>query len=412
MFIRKNDSIVLVALEVGTSKVVAAVSELRQDGSMSLLGVGEVPASGIRKGEIVDFQDAQTCIYQALHNAEKETDAEIQEVYVALSGAHITSRTDTVRTVITDEEQLVTREHVDELNNLAHDLVIPRDYVIVHSLLQRYCLDENVMTREPVGISSRTIEGHYHLIYGLQTRLQTTVRCVREQNIDICGYALSSYAMAQAILSPAAKQVGSVAIDMGAGVTDYVVYLDGAVVHTGVIAVGGDHLTQDLAMGLRLPDNKAEQLKKQHGDLYMDGHERDEKITLERDVTFEERSIYRDSMVKILHARQRELLEMVKQDVEARGLWPHLMGGVFMTGGASQMRGLKSLASEVFPTDVEFVHEHVFDGDQTYSKRPDLSTVMGLLRYAQRKEMRKLRPRGWRRLQQSVVNLLTSMKLL
>ncbi|MFZ5806463.1 MAG: cell division protein FtsA [Verrucomicrobiota bacterium] len=412
MFIKRNDCDILVALEVGTSKVIAAVAELRTDGTMTLLGVGEVPSSGIRKGEIVDFQDAQTCIHQALHNAEKETDAEIREVYLTLTGSHITSRTDMVRLTITDEEKLVAHEHVSELNHLAQSLVIPRDYVIVHSLLQRYCLDENVVSREPIGLSSSSLEGHYHLIYGLQTRLQTTVRCVHEQGVEICGYALSSYAMAQAILSPAAKQNGSVAIDMGAGITDYIVYVDGAVVHTGSVAVGGDHLTQDLAMGLRLPDQKAEQLKRQYGDLYMDGHHRDEKIVLERDMTFEERSLYRDSMVKILHVRQKELLSLIQQDLAARGLWPHLLGGVYITGGASQMRGVERMAREIFPADVKFAHEHTFDGDQTYSKRPDLSTVLGLLRYAQRKEMAKAKPRGWRRIQQSVVNILTAMRLL
>lgn len=411
MFIRKDDYDILVALEVGTSKVVAAVAELRPDG-MTLLGVGEVPSSGVRKGEITDFQDAQTCIHQALHNAEKETDAEIREVYLTLTGSHITSRTDTVRFAITDEEKQVTGEHVSELNHLAQGLVIPRDYVIVHSLLQNYCLDDNVVTREPVGLSSGTLEGHYHLIYGLQTRLQTTVRCVHEQGVEICGYALSSYAMAQGLLSPAAKQAGCVAIDMGAGITDYIVYLNGAVVHTGSVAVGGDHLTQDLAMGLRLPDQKAEQLKREHGDLYMDGHHRDEKIILERDMTFEERSIYRESMAKILHVRQRELLELIHQDLEARGLWPHMLGGVHITGGASRMTGLERMAREIFPSEVKFVHEHAFDGDQTYSKRPDLSTVLGLLRYAQRKEMAKAKPRGWRRIQQSVVNILTAMRLL
>ncbi|MFH1067796.1 MAG: cell division protein FtsA [bacterium] len=411
MFIRRNEINVLVALEVGTSKVVAAAAGLRADGSMMLLGVGEAPSSGVRKGEIVDFRDAQACVRQALHSAEKEADVEIKEVYLVLTGSHITSRTDVVRANIDNEDKQVTEADVEELKQLADRLVIPRDYVIVRSLLQHYCLDNQAISREPVGLSSQTLEAHYHLIYGLKTRLQTTVRCVREQDIDICGYAPASYAMAQSTLSSRAKQAGALAIDMGAGVTNYIVYLEGEAVHTGVIGVGGDHLTQDLAMGLRLPESKAEKLKKTHGDLFMDGHHRDEQIIMERDMTFEERVIYRDSMIKILNVRQRELLELIEQDIEFRGLWPRLAGGVFITGGASQIKGLHRLASEVFPVPVELVHEHTFDGGQTYNKRPDLSTVLGMLKCAHREELQKMRPSGWKHFHRSFMNLLASMRL-
>lgn len=411
MFIRTNDSSVLVALEVGTSKVAAAVAKLQQDGTMVLLGVGEVPSSGVRKGEIAEFHDAQTCVRQALKDAEEKTDAIIEEVYLLLTGSHVESKSDFVRIVNMEEDYLVNQEHVEELNQMVQNLVIPRDRVIVHSLLQHYRLDNEVQTRDPIGQNSQTIEAHFHRIHGVNTRLQTTVRCVRELDIEISGYALSSYATAQVILPPEAKQAGCVAIDLGAGVSDYIVYRNGAVVHTGALGLGGDHLTQDLAIGLRLPYAKAEYLKKRHGNLFMDGMHPDDRIQLPRDMSFEERHIYRDSMVKILAARQSEILEIIEKDIGMEGHWPHLTGGVYITGGASQMQGLGRMAGEVFPVPVEMVHEHQFDGDQTYSKRPDLSSLIGLLRYAQFREMHKPKPRGWRRIRQSIGKLLASMNL-
>lgn len=409
MKINHDETTVLVGVEVGTSKVVAAVAELRRDGSMTLLGVGEAPSSGIRKGEIVDFQDAQACIRQALHQAEKMTDAEIGEVYVTLTGPHIMSRTDSVRLPVLEDDKVITQEHLDELNHLAHNLVIPRDYVIIHSLLQNYYLDNHMPSREPVGVMSGTIEGKYHLIYGLQTRLQTTVRCIREMDVDISGYALSALAMSNCVLSSEDKKAGAIAIDIGAGVVNYIVYVDGDVAHTGVLGLGGDHLTQDLAIGLRLPYQKAEALKKDYGDLFMQGHHADERITLSRDVSFEERAIYRESMVQILRARQQEILNLIAQDVA--GFLPQITAGILITGGASQMRGLQRLAEEVFSMPVQMVHEHSFDGDQTYSRRPDLSAVLGLLQFARRKELNRFKPRGWRGWRESLMNLLASMKL-
>jgi cell division protein FtsA len=409
---KQNNAHVIVGLEIGTSKVVAAVAEVRDDGSMMLLGVGQAPSSGIRKGEVVDFQDAQACVRQAIADAEGETDVEIGELYLILTGAHISSRTDMVRCTVLEDDQRVTQDAVDELKHLAQNLVIPRDCVIVHSLLQHYRLDNGDISREPIGLNSQNLEAYFHLIYGLQTRLQTTVRCVAEQNIEVSGYALGSYAMSQAVLTSEAKQHGALAIDIGAGVTDYIVYNKNAVIHTGVLSLGGDHMTQDLAIGLRLPYQKAEQLKRDHGNLFMEGHHPDEKITLERDMSFEERQVYCDSVTKILHSRQREMLELIYEDIESRGLWSQISNGVYITGGASQMQGLDRLAQEIFPVEVHMVHEHqFFDGDQTYSKRPDLSTVFGLLRYAQKREMKKIQSRGWRRLRNSVVGLLHSMKL-
>jgi len=410
MFSNKDPHII-VAVEVGTHKVSAAVAELSTDGSLMLLGVGEASSTGVRKGEVTDFQLAQQSISQALLDAEKQTEVQIQEVYLSLTGSHIESRSVMVRTAVDEEDHLVTMDHVAELQDQAQHQVIPRDHALIHELLQRYYLDHQTPCDDPVGLSSQVLEGSFHLVYGLQTRLETTVRCIQELGIEVKSCALASYASAQSALTSARKKAGAVVIDIGAGVTDYVVYVDGAVELTGVLGVGGDHLTQDLSLGLKIPYARAEKLKIEHGALFMDGYDRDAIIELERDINFDERRIYREAMTEIMRVRQEEILQLVEEDIRDRGLWPHITAGVYLTGGASQVRGLDKLARQIFPVQAHLVTGCTLEGEQTYSQRPDLGTVMGLLRYAQQIELRDGRPRGWERFRRSLRAVFESMRL-
>lgn len=412
VFFKKNEINVVVAVEVGTHKVAAAVAEIKEGGAIVLLGVGEAVSKGVRKGEVVDFQLANQSIRNALIDAEKKTDAEIHEVYLVLTGSHITSRTIRVKTVIDEEDRLVTQEHVAELNDKAKSQVVPRDHAIVHELLQHYYLDDQTKCDDPVGLNSNVLEASYHLVHGWLSRLETTVRSIVEQNIEVRGYALSSYATAQAILPKEEKVRGSVIIDIGAGTSDYVVYVDGAVVHTGVIAVGGDHVTQDLSLGLRIPYAKAEHLKLEYGNVYLGEHRGDEELLLERDLNFEERVIYRESMTKIMHVRLKELFELIKTDVQQKGVWDRVTGNVFLTGGTSKTRGIDRLAGTIFPVGVKLGKSMIFEGEQGYENRPELATVSGLLIYAARTERNQQRPTRFQKLRDSLEEVLAAMRLL
>ncbi|MDD5262188.1 MAG: cell division protein FtsA [Methylacidiphilales bacterium] len=411
MFWKKKESYALTAVDVGTSKVAVAVGELRPDGSLVLLGVGEAPASGIRKGEIIDFQLAQQAIEEALEDAEVKTECMIQYVYLSLTGMHFEPKTIRLKTAIDSEDHLITPEHIGRLDEELENYAIPSEHEIIHSAVQHYYLDNGLVCSDPLGLSSRTLEASYHIVHGLRTRLETLFRCVMELDIKVVHYALSSYATSQAVLSKSQKDLGAVVIDMGSGVTDYLVYVDGAVVHTGVLAVGGDHVTQDVALGLKLPFQRAEQLKVRHGNLFVDTGRPNEKILIEKDVNFDERSVYAESLTKIMHARVKETLELVSEEIEAKGLWPQMAGKVYITGGASKVGGLARLAEQVFPAPVQLVHEFSLEGDQTYNRRPDLSTVLGLLRYARHYDLQHSKPSGFERLRHSVQDVLASMRL-
>ena len=411
MFWGKSRNII-VALEVGSTKVAAAVGEIRPDGTLALLGIGEGPSGQVRKCEIVDFEVAQGCIRDALAQAEQKTDIVIAEVYLAISGAHIRSMNTRVTTAINNENDEITAENLQELYDMTTSQPLPQDYAIVHHLLQHYVLDDGSTTDNPVGLASKHLNAHFHQVYGLATRLQTTIKCVKELGIDVKNYALSSYATAQAVLSRNQKQTGAVVINLGGGLSDYIVYQNGAVVHTGVLGVGGDHLTNDIVSGLKIPYAKAELLKRTEGSVILNEAEAEDRITLPGAYNFEERKIYRASLNTIMQARQAEIFGIILEDLQNTPFWPQFHGSIYVTGGASQVRGLVDLAEQIFPCPVELAHQSPFDGDQNYGRRPDLTTLLGLLHYARQAELEGSSARGLARVGRSLRKALAGMRLI
>lgn len=409
MFFKKEPE-VIVALEVGTSKVVAAVGEVLKDGSLYLLGVGEAKSCGVRKGEIINFQTTQQTISEAIADAESKTEIAIGEVFMAVTGSHITSRTVRVKTQTDEDDRLITRSHVEILDELAQQQPIPADDAVIHQLIQHYYIDNGTPVSQPLGLNAHSLEATYLLIHGLENKLACAVRSVAELDIDVRGLALAPYASAQSFLTREQKGRGAVVVDLGGGTTDYVVYLDGAVVHTGVLGVGGDHLTQDIAIGLKLPIQTAEMVKMNFGRLYPHGIHPDEQVSLERE-HHDERHIYLHSLINIMQVRQAEILGLVKKDLDRLNLWPRLAAGVFLTGGASQVTGLEEMAQGIFPVQVNLVKEFSFEGDLTFSKRPDLSTVLGLLNYAQNYESRNPKKHGFRRMVEMFQNAMSMLGL-
>jgi cell division protein FtsA len=411
MFWGKSRNIV-VALEVGSTKVVAAVGEIRTDGTLALLGIGEGPSGQVRKCEIVDFEVAQGCVRDALAEAEQKTDIVIAEVYLAISGAHIRSTNTRVTVAINNDNDEITAEHLQELREMATNQPLPADHAMVHHLLQHYVLDDGSITDNPIGLASKHLNAHFHQVYGLATRLQTTIRCVKELGIDVKNYALSSYATAQAVLTRNQKELGAVVINLGGGLSDYIAYEKGAVVHSGVLGVGGDHLTNDIVSGLKIPYAKAELLKKSEGSVILDPTQSESRIMLPGAYNFEERHLYRASLNTIMQARQAEIFGIILEDLQSAPFWPHFHGTVYVTGGASQVKGLVELASQIFPCPVELAHQSPFDGDQNHGRRPDLSTLMGLLHYARKAELEVDSAKGFARVGQSLRRALANMRLI
>lgn len=415
MIMRRNPTEeILIATDLGTQTMTVAVAELSEDGALTLLGVGESASAGMRKAEVTDFGYAQAAVRMALAEAERRTQAEITEVYLALSGTHLSSKNEAVRVATEGEDaHRVTEETLAELEQLAANLPLNRDHAILHELLRGYALDRGVGSTQPLGMHTEQIEAHYHLVTGKRTRLQTAVQCVADQKIRVKGCTFSAYASGLAVLSDEAKKRGGVVVDFGAGVTDVAVWRDEAVVHSAVHGVGGDHLTQDLSIGLEIPYARAEKLKREMGAVVLEPMEKDEKITLAREVSFDGRVFFKEAMVQILQARMGEIWQMIQDDLEENNLWSGIETEVVVTGGGARLRGASRLAAGILPRPVRMGRARDFLGEQSDLEKPEYATVLGTLKYAAEHERRESRQlKGWRKIQKSWGKVVSGMRFL
>jgi cell division protein FtsA len=372
-----------VGLEIGTTKVCAVVAESGRDGDLRLLGVGESPSRGVRKGEIIDFQNASKCVHDALSDAEERSDYEINSVWLAVTGSHIQSFNNRSSISLPGETEITDKE-VESVEFKAKEISIPKENVILHSILQCYYVDGQEGVVDPIGMFGTRLEADFHIIHGVMTRIQNTIRCVKEFDIGVEDIVVNSVASAQVVLDAQQKRAGAAVIDIGGGVTDFIVYLDGAVRHSGAIAIGGDHITNDLCIGLRIPITRAEKLKIEEGSASMENIPPGDKITLKNDTGFSGKEIEREMLNLIIHARLKELFTILRKQINER-IPEHMLGaGIMLTGGVSLTRGIKEVAESVFQgLPVQISHAGSVSGPTSAFENPQLSTCIGVAKYAQ-----------------------------
>jgi cell division protein FtsA len=372
-----------VGLEIGTTKVCAVVAECRRDGEMRILGVGESPSRGVRKGEIIDFKNATQCVHDALADAEDRSDHQIKDVWLAISGGHINSLNNRSSITLPEESTISARE-IESVEFKAKEAGIPKENVIIHSVIQRYYVDGQEGVIDPHGMMGTKLEADFHIIHGVTNRIQNAIRCVREFDIDVEDIVVNSVASAQVVLDSQQKEAGVVLIDIGGGVTDYIVYKDGAVCHSGVIALGGDHITNDLCIGLRIPIARAEKLKIEEGSAITDNIPAGDKITLKNDTGFSGKDIERQMLNMIIQARLQELFIILRKRIHDVVPEHFLGAGILLTGGCSLMRGIRETAESVFSgTPVYLAHAQSVSGPMSAFENPQLSTCIGAAKYAQ-----------------------------
>ena len=371
---------IIVGLEVGTSKVCAVVGEVLDDGNIMIIGVGRAASEGVRKGEIVDIDAATAAIHQAVADAEESAGVEIHNVYASVTGGHIRCFNNRGSVAITNDDREISENEVRSVLLNAKAVNIPMDHVVVHAIRQHFYVDGHDGIQNPVGMIGAKLEADVHIIHGVRTRLQNTIKCIKQVPIDVQNIAVSSFASAQAVLTSEQQQLGAVAIDIGGGTTDYIVYCEGTIQHSGVLAVGGDHITNDIATGLKIPMNRAEQLKIEHGSVEVPVE--NEVINLKREVGLPDRQVSKEQLCRVMNLRVEETLTLVRKEIEKHKLLDYLGAGVFITGGCARLRGLETLAGNVFGLPVHIGHSHTVNGPTAAIESPEFSTAIGLVRYA------------------------------
>ena len=372
-----------VGLEIGTTKVCAVVAECREDGEIRLLGVGETPSRGVRKGEIVDFENASNCVREALSDAEEKSDVEIKSVWLAVTGSHIHSFNNRGSAAIPEESGEITEEEIQEVEYKAKEISLPKENANLHSIIQHYYVDGQEGVLNPVGMLGSRLEADFHIIHGVTNRIQNSIRCVKECHIEVDDVVVSSLASAQVVLGQHQKESGALVVDIGGGVTDYIVYLDGAVRQSGVLAVGGDHITNDISIGLRIPITRAEKLKVEEGSAEIGKSLPGEKIVLKNDTGFSGKEVEREMLNMIIHARLEELFVLLRKRFAGEVPERLLGAGVMLTGGCSMIRGIRGVAESVFDMPVHLTRAQAVSGPTSAFENPQFSTCIGLAKYAQ-----------------------------
>ena len=371
-----------VGLEIGTTKTVMVVAEIKADQSVKILGMGETKSAGVRKGEISDYPQVRACVKSSLLQAEDVSDVDIKSVFLAVTGSHIRGTNNRGTFRLPDDESEIAPDHIEEVKEIARDIAIPSDHVYLHHLIRNYTLDGQSHATVPLGLMGRTLESDYHIIHGIRTRIQNSIKCVRENPLDVDDVVFAPVASAQIALNRERKDAGALVLDIGGGTTDYVLYEDGAIAASGCVPVGGDHVTNDIHLVTKIPLTKAEQVKITEGHASADPAHSIGSIKVPDETGYPELEIKRQLLNDIIRGRMEETFEIVCQRLPKEAL-AKVGTGVFLTGGASQMRGLGELAFDVFGLPVYYPEQPDVSGVHAYFKDPQYATALGLIRYAQ-----------------------------
>jgi cell division protein FtsA len=373
----------MVGLEIGTSKICVVVGESRPDGTTKILGVGQAPSRGVRKGEIVDFETAMKCVHEAVVDAEQKSDVMIRSAYVAVAGAHIQSFNNRGCVVLPEEHDEIDEQDIEDVKISAREVSIPAQNAFLHSIIQHYHVDGQDGVLNPVGMLGEKLEADFHIIHGVRNRIQNTIRCVKELPLEVEDVVFSALASAQVVLTQHQKNLGALVIDIGGGTTDYILYVDGAVKQSGILAVGGDHITNDISMGLRIPMTRAEKLKIEEGSVTLGNCLPGETILLKDDSGFAGKEVERETLNTIIHMRLRESLELLKRQLDEESFINFTGAGIFITGGCSLLNGIDHLAEEIFEMPAHVAHAQTMSGLTSAFENPQFSTAIGLIKYAQ-----------------------------
>ena len=374
---------IVVGLEIGTSKVCAISAELKRDGTIQILGIGEAPSRGVRKGEIVDIENCGKCIREALADAEEKSDVMIKNVYLGITGAHIQSFNNRGSFTLPDDREKVDEGDFARVQEAARTAPIPSQNMFLHTILQHYYVDGQDGILNPVGMHGHKLEADFHIIHGVANRIRNSIQCLCDLDIEIEDIVFTPYAAAQAVLDATQKTTGAILVDIGGGTSGFIVYAGGAVKQSGVIGIGGDHITNDLSLGLRIPMGKAERLKIDEGSCAIGGTIPGEAVVLKDEHGFAGREIEREMLNTIIHMRMRETFELLKRELDKGRYHEYAGAGMVLTGGSSALRGIQELAEDVFQMPVQVCRAQNISGVTSAFENPQYSTAIGLVKYAQ-----------------------------
>ncbi len=377
---KRSDRNLLVGLDIGTSKVVAIVGEVKADGALEIIGIGTHPSRGLKKGVVVNIESTVQSIQRAVEEAELMAGCEIHSVYAGIAGSHVRSLNSHGIVAIKDKE--VVQGDVERVIDAAKAVAIPADQKILHVLPQEYVIDAQEGIRDPIGMSGVRLEAKVHIVTGADSAAQNIVKCVQRCGLAVDDIVLEQLASSYAVLTEDEKDLGVCVVDIGGGTTDIAVFGGGAIRHTAVIPIAGDQVTNDIAVSMRTPTQYAEDIKIRYACALSQLANPDETIEVPSVGDRPPRRLARQTLAEIVEPRYEELFALVREELRRAGLEESVATGVVLTGGSAKMEGAVELAEEVFHMPVRLGVPQYVTGLAEVVSNPIHATGVGLLLYA------------------------------
>jgi cell division protein FtsA len=380
---------IIVGLEVGTSKVCAVVGEMNAGGGLNIIGIGQARSRGVRKGEIADASMAAEDIRSAIVEAEQMADAEIRSVYLAVTGGHIRGFTNRGVHPVVSADREITPEDVEDVIKNAKAINLPAENYVLHAIRQHFLVDGQDGITDPVGMLGARVEVDMHVVHGNFNRLQNPIRAVKGLQLEVEAIVFNGLASSLALLSSEQKEMGAVVIDIGGGTTEYVVYNGGIIKHTGVLAVGGDHISNDLAYGLRVPLSKAEELKIKHGSALVLEDDKGQSVSANSDLGQTARNVNLEHLRRIMSLRLEETFELIERELAEANLLDLLRAGVVLCGGGARIPGIQQLAERIFHLPCSLGKTSSIAGLKSALDQPEFASAIGLVKFGSFQQRKK-----------------------
>lgn len=371
---------IVVGLDIGTTKITVIVATIQPDGKVEVVGVGTSPSRGLRKGVVINIEATVESISRAISQAETMAGSEIQSVYAAISGSHIKGFNS--HGIVGIKSREVSHLDIEKVIEAAKAVAIPLDREVLHVLPQEYIIDEQDGIKEPLGISGVRLEAKVHIITGAVASAQNIVKCANRCGLAVQDIVLAAIGSSRAVLSPEEQELGVALVDIGGGTTDLTVFHGGAIKHTAVISVGGSHITNDIAAGLRTPLAAAEEIKCQYGTGLSSQVNDEETIEVPSTGGRSPRVISKLVLSEIIEPRVNEMFTMLQRELIRSGADEFLTSGLVLTGGGAKLKGISQMAEQIFNLPVRVGSPRGVTGLNDLVNQPEYSTGVGLILHA------------------------------
>ncbi len=366
----------LTSIDVGTTKICTTIADMSEGGGIRVIGVGVAPSRGLHKGLVVNINEAKESIRESIRKAEQASGTKIESAYIGVTGRHVSSVNNRGVVAINRSDRLVRRDDLKRVLQCARSIKVPSDRKLLHVIPRGYAVDGQTGVKNPVGMHGFRLDVETHIITAAVTSVQNLIKCIRGVGVDIDDLILEPLASSEAVLTEDEKQIGTILADIGGGTTDIAVFKDGSIWHTAILPVAGYQLTRDIAIGLGLPFDVAEEMKKRYGSV-MPVYE--SKIETLSPISEDGHGVSYQDLCDILRARVEEIMRLILLEMPRSEYETFVPGGLVLTGGSSNLSGIEVLGRDILRLPVRVGMPTNIYGIADALRDPAYATSVGLL---------------------------------